>query len=131
MRFERIVYHELTHVFQRGVDAPDWFNEGMAQLVSGDMNALCAFVEQGRVVDSIERGLAETNDIYARGHIFWKWLDSRGAAREVARAAVLDRRPWQEALESALHIPWPMIVRTEREWSEREAEKLKPDPPAK
>jgi hypothetical protein len=125
LKFERIVYHELTHVLQKGYDAPKWFLEGMAQLMGDDMNAICGFAVGGRNVRSLDEPLADRSDLYARGHLFWKWLDSQGAAKGVAELAVLQRRPWKEALEEATRSTWPVMLIEEREWSAKEVEKLK------
>src|SRR5204863_4011948 len=87
-RLDRMIWHELTHVLQRGCEGPDWFREGMAVWVSEDPNTLLAFASAGRKVESIEMLLPARNDAYARGHLFWKWLDSKGAAKKAARSAV-------------------------------------------
>lgn len=125
-RLDRMIYHELTHVFQRGVEAPVWFNEGMAQLMTEDLNCMTAFAVAGKLVESIETPLAETNDTYARGHLFWKWLAARGADRKVVQSTVFERRPWKEALKNATGLAWDSIVAVEREWSAKEIGKLKP-----
>src|SRR5579883_1756445 len=97
VRMDRLVYHELTHVFQRGCQAPGWFLEGMAQLMSEDPNNLAAFAnENQKKVRAIDEQSMDRNDTYARGHAFWMWLDSKGAAKKVAELAVLQGRPWKE-----------------------------------
>src|SRR5262245_59538962 len=53
-RFDRMIYHELTHVLQRSCDAPSWFNEGMAQWLGDDPNCMYAFAQSERRVDHIE-----------------------------------------------------------------------------
>ena len=116
-RLDRMIRHELTHVLQAGVDAPDWFREGMAVWVSDDPNTLLAFASAGKKVESIEMILPARTDAYARGHLFWKWLDTKGAARKAARAAVLDRVPWKRAIEESTGLAWETIVIEERPWS--------------
>jgi hypothetical protein len=125
LKFERIVYHELTHVLQRGYDAPKWFLEGMAQLMGDDPNAMCGFAVAGRKVRCIDEPLADRSDLYARGHLFWKWLDSQGAAKKAAELAVQQRRPWKDAIEEATRSAWPVILIVERDWSAKEIEKLR------
>jgi hypothetical protein len=125
LRMDRLVYHELTHVFQRGCQAPPWFIEGMAQLMSEDINNLAAFANANRKVEAIDEQILDRNDTYARGHSFWKWLDSKGAAKKTAELVVFQQRPWKESLEEATGIPWSVLTLVEREWSEREVDKLR------
>ncbi|HLY11596.1 MAG TPA: hypothetical protein VKW04_20005, partial [Planctomycetota bacterium] len=63
-------------------------------------------------------------DLYARGHVFWMWLDSKGAVRKTADLVVAQHRPWKEALEESTGFPWPVLALAEREWSAKEVEKL-------
>ncbi|MBV8879734.1 MAG: hypothetical protein JO332_07220 [Planctomycetaceae bacterium] len=124
LRMERLIYHELTHVFQRSCDAPLWFNEGMAQLIADDPNNLAAFANARKKVAGIEEESLDRNDTYARGHSFWKWLDSKGAVKKTADLVVFQRRPWREALEEATGFPWVVLSIAERDWSAKEVEKL-------
>jgi hypothetical protein len=127
-KLERFIPHELCHVLQkqRKVDAPDWFVEGLAQWVADDPNVLIGFALAGRKVEPIESSLPEQNDVYARGHLFFLWLDSKGALRKAARAAFFEGVPWKQALETASGLSWDKLVAAEREWSQREAERLRP-----
>jgi hypothetical protein len=124
MKMDRLIYHELTHVFQRGCQAPAWWIEGMAQMMSDDPNNLAAYANGGKTVKSIDEEVLDRNDTYARGHVFWKWLDSRGAAKRAAELVVLEGRPWKTALEEATGYPWAILVITEREWSSKEVERM-------
>jgi hypothetical protein len=131
VRMDRLVYHELTHVFQRGSNAPSWLLEGMAQLMGEDPNNLAAFAnEHDKKVQVVDQQVMDRNDTYARGHAFWMWLDSKGAVRKAADLVVLQGRPWKEALEEATGFPWSVLSVVEREWSEREVEKLRVKDPA-
>lgn len=125
-RFDRMIWHELTHVLQRGHDSPDWFKEGMAEWAADDPNCLASFANAGKKVERIETALGDKNDTYARGHLFWKWLESRGAARKVVDATVHARKPWKASLEEATGLDWEKLSAAEREWSAKEAEKLRP-----
>jgi hypothetical protein len=125
VRFDRVIYHELTHVLQQGYDGPLWFLEGMAQLAGDDMNAICGFAVAKKPLKNIDAPLAEKGDNYARGHLFWKWLESRYAVQKTVQHTIFERRPWKESLEDATQQSWASIVATEREWSERELEKLR------
>lgn len=127
-RMERFIPHELTHVLQkqRGVEAPEWFDEGLAQWVGDDPNVLTGFALAGKKPDSIDAPLAEANDVYPRGHLFFKWLDGKGALRKGVAAAFFGGVPWKKALEEATGLGWDAILAAEKEWSVREVEKLRP-----
>lgn len=123
VKVERVIYHELTHVLQQGLQAPLWFIEGMAQLAGDDPNSICGFVYEKKVLKDIDGALAGPREVYARGHLFWKWLESRGAAQRVVDLTVFRRRPWKESLIEATQLSWETILVSEKEWSEKELEK--------
>jgi hypothetical protein len=125
MRFDRIIYHELTHVFQRNYEAPEWFNEGMAQWIGEDLNCVSTLAYTGAKVDFIDAVSHKKIEIYARGHLFWEWLASLGAARKVVEQTVFRRRPWKEAVEEATGNPWTVALIVEREWSSNEVERIR------
>lgn len=128
-KLERFIPHELCHVLQkqRKVDAPEWFVEGLAQWVGDDPNVLIGFGLAGKKVDGIESPSADPDDVYARGHLFFMWLESRGALRKAARAAFFEAVPWRKALEDATGLAWDKLVPAERDWSAAEAAKLRPE----
>lgn len=125
-RFDRMIWHELTHVLQRGHDSPDWFSEGMAVWTADDPNCLAFFANAGKKVEPVESPLADKNDTYARGHLFWKWLESKGVLKKVVDATVFGRKPWKKSLEDATGLPWDKLVAEERDWSAKELEKIRP-----
>jgi hypothetical protein len=125
VKFDRVIYHELTHVLQQGYDAPLWFLEGMAQLSGDDPNAICGFAVEKKNVRDIDAALTDRNDTYARGHLFWKWLETRDAVQKLVELTIFQRRPWKESIEEATNRSWASVVATEREWSEKEVEKLR------
>jgi hypothetical protein len=127
-KLERFIPHELCHVLQkqRKVEAPEWFEEGLAQWVGDDPNVLIGFALAGKKVDGIESSLADPEDVYARGQLFFLWLDSRNVLRKAVRAVFFESVPWKKALEDASGLAWDKLVAAEREWSQREAEKLRP-----
>jgi hypothetical protein len=122
-RFERIIYHEMTHILQRSYEAPGWFLEGMAEFVGEDENTIFALAVSGRRVKDIDDPVAAKTDTYARGHLFWNWLSERGAAKKCIELSILQRRPWKEAIEESLRIPWSVVVPSERDWSIKEVER--------
>jgi hypothetical protein len=123
LKFERIIYHEMTHVLQRAYEAPPWFVEGMAEFVGDDENAIYSYAVSGRRVKDIDDPVAERIDTYARGHLFWNWLEERGAAKKAVELSILQRKPWKEAIEEATKLPWSVIVPSERDWSVKEVER--------
>jgi hypothetical protein len=125
-RLDRVIWHELTHVLQRGLESPDWFKEGMAVWASDDPNCLAGFAASGKKARPVEETSADRNEIYARGHLFWKWLDSRGLAKKVARETVIGRRGWRPALEEATGLEWEKLAAQEEEWSAAELERMRP-----
>jgi len=125
-RLESTIAHELCHVLQRSYEAPQWFLEGMAEWITGDLNSLCAFAVTHEKVEAVDAPFDDPNDSYGRGHLFWKWLEAGGVVRKAAQAAIRERRDWKEALEGAAELEWAKLVAVERSWSDREAAKLRP-----
>lgn len=130
-KIERFIPHELTHVLQkqRKVQAPEWYEEGLAQWVGDDPNVLIGYALSGKAVGRIDEKPADPDDVYARGHLFFKWLDSKGAVRKAVQPAFFDGVAWKKALEDAVGLDWGALVAAEQAWSARELEKLRP--PAK
>ncbi len=124
-KIERVIYHELTHVLQREFKAPDWFNEGMAQYISDDPNNLYGFALSNKPVEEIDAPAEDPHDAYARGHLFWKWLDSRSVVKKVVELTVFQRKEWKDALEEATGLPWAVLVIAEKHWSAAELQKYK------
>lgn len=127
-KLERFVPHELCHVLQkqRKVEAPEWFEEGLAQWVGEDFNVLTGYALSGRKVDVVDAATADPDDVYGRGHLFFLWLDSKGALKKAVRAAFFDAVPWKKALEDATGLGWEKLTAVERDWSAGEAAKLRP-----
>jgi hypothetical protein len=125
MKLDRLITHEMTHVFHGVYEAPKWFLEGLAQLMGDDLNSVYQFVQDERKVRGIDAEITEPYENYARGHLFWKWLDQRSATPKAIELAFARRVPWKKALEEATGRSWADIVADEREWSAREIRKLK------
>ncbi|HEX7900725.1 MAG TPA: hypothetical protein VF950_23405 [Planctomycetota bacterium] len=123
-RIDRILWHELTHIFHADYEAPKWFKEGLAQWLCDDPNPLEGFAFARKKVSSIEEPIEEKLHVYARGHLFWSWIDTRGAVKRVVRATVLEGGAWKPSIEKALGLAWPNIEAAEREWSAREVGKI-------
>ncbi len=124
-KIDRILHHELVHVLQREYKAPGWFNEGMATFLADDPNNLYGFALADKAVEAVDEPLGDPRDVYARGHLFWKWLQSRFAVKKVVELTVLERREWKVALEEATGFPWRALVFTEKQWSVGELQKYK------
>lgn len=127
-RLDRIIWHELVHVFHGDLEAPRWFTEGLAQWLSDDPNAVRAFVHEEKEVEDVDAPPRQPEDVYARGHLFWSWVASRGATKAVVRGAILERGGWKEALEKALAMAWSDLLRNERDWSRKEVVRLRDTP---
>jgi hypothetical protein len=128
-KFDRLVYHELTHVLQSGYEAPKWFTEGLASWIGDDPVYLYAFATADKRVGEIDEALEEEDDAYGRGLIFFKWLEQksgRDALRKLAKETYLDRKPWKESLEKVTGLSWSDLRKEEREWSARRMRGYKP-----
>jgi hypothetical protein len=125
MKMDRLIVHEMTHVLQGACDAPQWFIEGMAQLAADDLNAIAKFLHDDKKIRPLDAAISDLNEIYARGHLFWKWLDARGAMPKTVELVFGQRVPWKQALEEAAGRSWTNIVADERDWSVRELQRLK------
>jgi hypothetical protein len=125
IRLDRVLWHELTHVWQDGEEAPDWFLEGMAQHVAKDESMVASFARSGRDLPALDGRRADRNDAYVRGQLFWAWLDTKGAVKPAARAFAIDKKPWQKALEETLKQPWDVIQLAERAWSQAELDRVR------
>lgn len=124
-RLDRLLWHELTHVFHGDLDAPDWFTEGLATWLSEDLNNLHAYAAFGPAVEEIDGAVGDKMTVYARGHLFWSWVAARGGVKPVVKAVVVDRAPWKASLEKVLGLPWEEIQKAELEWSAKEVAKLR------
>lgn len=125
LKMDRLIYHEMTHVLQAGFDGPGWFVEGMAQMVGDDFNAIHQFIHDKRKVRGLDQAIVDRVETYARGHLFWKWLDTRGATPKTYELAFVRRLPWKQALEQATNRSWENLVADEKEWSESELQRMK------
>jgi hypothetical protein len=124
-RLDRVIWHELTHIFHADYAAPEWFKEGLAQWLSEDPNTMQAFAYARKDVEGIETPVEEKSDVYARGHLFWSWLAGRGAVRAVVQATVAEGGPWKASIEKTLGLSWTSIETAEREWSAKEIVKIR------
>ena len=124
-RIDRVLWHELVHVFHGDLEAPAWFTEGLAQWFSEDMNCLRAFAHERRPVEAVDLPTDGKTDPYARGHLFWSWIAARGATKAAVRGALVDRAGWKTSIEKAAGLGWDAVVAAEREWSVKEVERLR------
>ena len=124
-RLDRVIWHELTHIFHGDYDAPEWFKEGLAQWLSDDPNTIQAFALSKKDVEAIERPVAGRNDVYARGHLFWSWIETRVAVRAVVKATVVEGGAWKPSIEKVLGLSWASIEAAERAWSAAEVESVR------
>jgi hypothetical protein len=128
VQIDRVLHHELVHVRQQTYAGPAWFIEGMAVIVAGDPNQLYSFLHSGKPVVALEHVVPPGLEVYARGMLFWKWLEHQGWAEKVIRRTMVDREDWQKALKEVSGFEWPVLQELERAWSASEGERLRSRP---
>jgi hypothetical protein len=128
VQIDRVLHHELVHVRQQSYAAPLWFIEGMAVIVAGDSNQLYSFLHSGKPVVALEHVAPPGLEVYARGMLFWKWLQHQGWADKVIRRTMIEREEWQKALKEVSGFEWPVLQELERAWSTSEADRLRSRP---
>ncbi|MBI2932544.1 MAG: hypothetical protein HYY16_12915, partial [Planctomycetes bacterium] len=128
IRYEGIVTHELTHVAQGECRAPFWFLEGQATWVAGDEGYILSFAHKDLAVQSIETPLADWEQTYPRGMLFFMWLEGR-RGREAIRGvfeSVAAGGDWKQEFEGTLELSWEKIVEAEQAWSADTVRRKKP-----
>jgi hypothetical protein len=119
MHVDRMIWHELTHVFQNDRDLPDWFREGMACYVEQNDAHLRGYVSRGEPMDNLDAEWSRDRS-YARGWLFWRWLEAehgREAVHELVRRTIEDGEGWRTAIEATTHLSWSEVVQREFAWS--------------
>jgi hypothetical protein len=129
MRLDAVIPHELAHVICGGFEE-SWMSEGIASYVGDDDVIFYMFNHRGSRVDTLDRVVPE-DDAYARGMVFFLWLEKeRGAdgvrafARRIVRDGILPSR----AAADACGIPWEKVVLREKTWSDEYIAKYKNNP---
>lgn len=118
-QIKRTVWHELTHVYQDNLESPEWFREGMACLVEGNESVLRWFAYENRAVKALGEEPAK-DEVYARGWLFWLWLEEQAGAagvKQIAKAACGGEMKWSDAVAATLEMKWEAVLEAEREWS--------------
>lgn len=126
-QIKRTVWHELTHVYQDELESPEWFREGMACLVEQNESVLRWFAYEKREVKPLDEEPAK-DEVYARGWLFWLWLEEEAGAegvRQIARATCADGMKWRDAVEATLEMKWNDVIKAEREWSVEHVAKIR------
>lgn len=126
-QIKRTVWHELTHVFQDPLECPDWFREGMACTVEQNPSVLRSFAYNDRKVKSLKEEPPK-DEVYARGWLFWLWLEEAVGARgvkQIARATCLDGMKWKSAVEATTELRWEKILAQEQKWSAKHIRSLR------
>jgi hypothetical protein len=129
IRYERLIWHELAHVFQGEVATPDWFHEGLASWIGDDSCYLYDFAVANKEVADVDARLTRDEDPYGRGQFFMKWLDSkigREGMKKVAKAVYADRTDWKKALTEATSLEWDALKKAELDATRTAAAKLRP-----
>lgn len=119
-KYDRLVYHELAHVYQGGCKAPKWFLEGMASWIGQDPNYMYAFAVAGRKVEDIDTPLAEDDDNYGRGMLFFLWLETKigsDGMKKLGTAVRGSEFDWKKTLETLTSTSWADVRKAELAWS--------------
>jgi hypothetical protein len=127
LRFERLLHLELAKIRLAPLLLPEWMECGLAAWVSEEMNYLAGFAVNGKKVEDVDAGVAEAQDNFGRGHVFWKWMDSKGATAKAVRALAAKTDPLK-AVADAAGMPWEALKAAEKDWSAKQVEKLRPAP---
>jgi hypothetical protein len=127
IRFERLIHLELARIRLDGLMLPEWMELGLSAWVADEMNYLAGFAVNGKKVEDVDAGVAEPQDYFGRGHVFWKWMDSKGASGKAVQA-LLAKVDAQKAVSDAAGMPWEALKAAEKDWSAKQVEKLRPPP---
>jgi len=128
LKYDRLVAHELVHVIQGTVKAPDWFREGMASWAGADPNYVLSFLYNNDALKEVEAPL-EGDDLYGRSHLFMIWLEKksgREAFKKWAKATILEGGEVKASLEKILETTWEKIAAEELTWSTQYGVKNRP-----
>lgn len=126
-QIKRTIWHEMTHVLQDKLESPAWFREGMACAVEHNDSVIRWFAYNDHAVDSLQKEPPD-EDVYARGWLFWLWLEQEAGAaglKQVARATCVDGADWKVAVEAAVEKRWPEILEAEQAWSREHVKELR------
>ena len=129
IKYERLIWHELTHIFQGEVKTPDWFHEGLASWMGDDICYILDFLVAGKEVMDIDEPLAAGDDAYPRGMMFMKWLEEkagREGMKKIMKAVYTDGADWKKALCDGTKLEWASLKKVELEASKKLAEKNRP-----
>jgi hypothetical protein len=129
IRYERLIWHELTHVFQGEVTTPTWFHEGLASWMGDDPSYVLAHLHNKRPVADLDAKLEEHDDAYGRGQRFFQWLESkagRNGIKAVSKAVYAAKGDWKKALCDAAGLDWEALKKAELEWAGAYAKKHGP-----
>jgi hypothetical protein len=129
LKTARLIPHELTHLLQDRDRSPSWMHEGLASWVGDDEHYLRGFAHRGKTVAFVDDPPAEPDDDYARGMMFFRWLEQktgRPGLRRFAEASALGGGDWKKELEKATGLEWGKIREEEREWSARYLQRFAP-----
>ncbi len=129
LRLPRLIPHELMHLFQGRTATPGWLHEGLASWVGGDEHYLWAFRHQGKEVGFVDEAPAVYEDNYARGMLFFRWLEHKVRIedlRRFARTSWVEGGGWKAGLEEVTGLSWERLREEERAWSGQHLRRLAP-----
>jgi len=112
---EGVIVHELTHLLQGTAAVPSWFAEGLASYFEGAADRIAGFLKEAKTIESVD---ATGVDPYARGALFFRWLETKvGAAKlkELVKAVYADEAGYRKTLEKIAGLKWEKLLAEELE----------------
>ena len=128
LKYDRLVFHEMVHVVQGTLAAPEWFREGMASWAGADPNYVMAYLYNNEDVKDVEAPLTG-DDLYGRSQLFMMWLEKKSGRevfKKVAKATILDGGEPKTSLEKILGTTWDKISAEELAWTTQYGKKNRP-----
>ena len=85
------------------------------------------FAYKRRKVNSLKQE-PPADEVYARGWLFWLWLEETVGPRgvkQIARATYIEGKAWREAVEATTELRWEEILKAEQKWSRGHIRKVR------
>ncbi len=128
LRLDTILPHELVHVWERGACPEDWFFEGLGAWVAGQDEMIVGCLNQEKALREIGEKTDNPESLYGRGFLFLQWLEAKGGAGTVRKAATRvfhGDEALPSVLEDLLKQPWAELRKLELAAAKAEAARRK------
>ncbi|OHB76135.1 MAG: hypothetical protein A2Z34_07690 [Planctomycetes bacterium RBG_16_59_8] len=119
---QKIITHELCHIFHAAkISLPLFLNEGMAEYVAMKEDQLGPYFDSKKEVKNLDESVnIGFDERYARGLIFFKYLDSKykqASAKKFIVLTCLQEKDYKEGLQEITGKSWEKILKEELEWA--------------